>query len=471
MRHRWFLFVLTIVVVGVTPALSLAVQPHPLFSDNMVLQQGMKVPVWGTADDGEKVTVRFQAQEVSATAKDGKWMVKLDTLKSGSPGEMTIEGKNKVTIKNVLVGEVWVASGQSNMEWSVNASAEPMKVKADAKQPMIRFFRLKHTVAAAPKRDPEGNWVEVSPETIGNYSAVAYHFARGVLESQKAPVGIIQSAWGGTICEAWTSKTALEADPSLKGLIPADIKPTGPNQGTALYNGMIAPLIPYAIKGAIWYQGESNAGRAYQYRTLFPAMIKNWRADWGQGDFPFLFVQLAPYMKIVTEPQESNWAELREAQSLTAQKVPNTAQAVITDVGDEKDIHPKQKAPVGERLALAARALAYGEKVEYSGPVYADMKVEGNKAILRFTHLGGGLVCKNDILQGFAICGEDRKWVNAEAEIKGDHIAVSSPQVERPVAVRYGWADCPVVNLYNKAGLPASPFRTDDFPRPKPAPK
>jgi sialate O-acetylesterase len=233
---------------------------------------------------------------------------------------------------------------------------------------------------------------------------------------------------------------------------------------------MIHPIQPYGIAGAIWYQGESNAGRAYQYRTLFPLTIQSWRDTWGQGDFPFLFVQLAPFMKITDQPQESAWAELREAQLFTAQKVKNAGMAVITDVGDEKDIHPKQKEPVGQRLALAALALQYGKKIDYSGPEFDKLALEGSKAVLSFKHLGGGLVSKGDKLTGFTICGEDKKFVNADAVIMDNKVYVSSPMVDKPVAVRYGWADCPVVNLWNKAGLPATPFRTDDFPG-KTAPK
>ena len=249
---------------------------------------------------------------------------------------------------------------------------------------------------------------------------------------------------------------------------------TSAKRPCGLYNAMIAPLLPYAIKGAIWYQGESNAGRSFEYRKLFPAMIKCWRDEWKQGDFPFLFVQLAPFMKIEPEPKESGWAELREAQLLTALHCPKTAQAVITDVGEEADVHPKQKDPVGARLALAAQAIAYGEKIEFSGPAYAAMKVQGNKVILSFTHLGGGLVAKDGALKGFTIAGADKKFVNAQAEIQGDKIVVCCDQVAKPAAVRYGWANFPVVNLWSKAGLPASPFRTDDWPGvtwPKPAEK
>jgi sialate O-acetylesterase len=233
---------------------------------------------------------------------------------------------------------------------------------------------------------------------------------------------------------------------------------------TELYDGMIAPLIPYAIKGAIWYQGESNAGRAEQYRTLFADMIKNWRRDWGQGDFPFLEVQLAPFRDIKDQPGESDWAELREAQSLATKTLPKVGMAVITDVGEEKDIHPKKKEPVGGRLALAARKIAYSERVVYSGPSYKRLKIEGNKAVVYFANVGSGLEARGGELKGFAICGEDKKWVWAKAEIVKDRVIVSNAEVAKPVAVRFGWADYPVVNLWNKEGLPASPFRTDDFP-------
>jgi sialate O-acetylesterase len=233
---------------------------------------------------------------------------------------------------------------------------------------------------------------------------------------------------------------------------------------TELYNGMIAPLLPYAIKGAIWYQGESNAGRAEQYRTLFADMIKNWRRDWGEGDFPFLEVQLAPYRDIKPQPGESEWAELREAQALATKALAKVGMAVITDVGEEKDIHPKKKEPVGARLALAARKMAYDEKIVYSGPTYKRLKIDGDKAVVHFANVGSGLVAREGGLKGFALCGEDKKWVWAKAEIAGDSVVVRSPEVTKPVAVRFGWADYPVVNLWNKEGLPASPFRTDDFP-------
>jgi len=455
--HKWIGYVVVACAVGVGlhgRGVSAAVKTPAFISDGMVLQRGMKVPVWGTADPGERVTVHFQGQKAQATAgQDGTWTVRLHELKAGGPFEMTIQGRNKLHLRNVLVGEVWVCSGQSNMEMAVAGSANAPEVIARSGDPMLHLFTVPHASTPSPARDVKGSWGECGPKTVPGFSAVAYFFGRDLRKALGVPVGLIHTSVGGTPAEQWTSASALKAHPELRGL-----------PGSGLYNGMIAPLIPYAIRGVIWYQGESNAGRAVQYQTLFPAMIKDWRARWGEGDFPFLFVQIAPWQKIRKEPGDSAWAELREAQRLTSLEVPNTAMAVITDVGDEIDIHPKQKSPVGGRLALAARALAYGQKGEYSGPVYAGMKVEGGKAVLSFRHQGGGLVARGGRPEGFTVAGADHRFVNAKAEIHGDKVAVWSPHVKHPVAVRFGWADYPVVNLWNKAGLPASPFRTDDFP-------
>jgi sialate O-acetylesterase len=271
------------------------------------------------------------------------------------------------------------------------------------------------------------------------------------------PIGLINSNVGGTTAERWMSKESLEAETTIKDMP----RSQGAND---LYNSMIHPLIPFGIKGAIWYQGESNAGLAWQYRTLFPAMIKDWRTEWKQGDFPFFFVQLAPFTGIVNQPQDSNWAELRDAQLYTMLHSPKTGMAVITDVGDEKDIHPKRKQQVGARLAIAARAVAYGESIEPTGPIFDRLEIKGREAIVRFSHLGGGLEAKGDKLTGFTVAGDDKKFHNAEAKIDGDTVVVSSDQVQQPVAVRFGWAQYPVVNLWSKDGLPASPFRTDEFP-------
>ena len=451
------------------------VKPFTLFSDGMVLQSGVKCPMWGTAEPGEEVSASLDtgaSKPSTATGvkadKDGKWMLQFDDLKPGGPYTVTIKGKNTVTIKDVLVGEVWVASGQSNMEMGLASCANAKEEIAKSKNPKMHLFTVPKRIAAQPTTELQGKWVECDPETAGSFSAVAYYFGRDLQKARNAPVGMIHSSWGGTVAEAWTPKANLEANPELKSLLPADIKidnaKPNPNQGTVLYNGMIAPLVPYAIKGAIWYQGESNAGRAYQYRTLFPAMIESWREVWKNPEMPFLFVQLAPFGAIVKEPQDSAWAELREAQLMTSEKVKNTAMAVITDVGEEKDIHPKHKEPVGARLALGALAVAYGEKIVYSGPIYDSMAVDGKQATLSFRSIGQGLDAKDGALTGFTIAGEDKKFHNATAEIKGDKVVVQCDQVEKPVAVRFGWANFPVVNLWNKDGLPASPFRTDDVP-------
>ena len=463
-----------------------------VISDGMVLQQGVRVPVWGAADEGETVTVEFQGQKVSATARGGKWMVSLKPLEPGGPFPLTVSGKNRIEMKNVLVGEVWVASGQSNMAWRVKQSADPEAAIAGATCPLVRFFTVPRSEVAAPAAEVKAGWQQCGPETVGDFSAVAYFFGRDLQAARGVPVGLINSSVGGSPAESWMSRAALEANPEYGQFFelypermeqyhkaqaehaaaaerakaegkPAPRAPGKPWMPAGLYNGMIAPLLPFAIKGAIWYQGEANAGRAYQYRALFPAMIRNWRADWGQGDFPFLFVQLAAYGPAATKPEESDWAELREAQLMTLAAVPHTGMAVTTDVGDA-DIHPTRKQPVGARLALAARAVAYGEKVVHSGPVFHEMKVKGDRAELMFKHVGGGLEARGGELKGFTVAGEDRVWREAKAEIQGDRVIISCPGVAKAVAVRYAWARYPVCNLYNKEGLPATPFRTDDWP-------
>jgi sialate O-acetylesterase len=471
-----------------TPALARAeVKTHALCSEGMVLQQQTDAHVWGTADKGEAVTVTFRGKKATATADDaGRWLVILPAGEAGGPFEMTIAGKNTITYKDVLVGEVWICSGQSNMEWSVNACDKADKEYATSApvNPMLRMFSVKKSPQATPQTDTAGKWTVASPQTVGGFSAAGYFFGRNLQENRKVPVGLIHTSWGGTRIEAWMSEKALapweKPNPQGKG---------GANAACALYNGMIHPLLNYRVKGAIWYQGESNAGGAYKYRALHPAMIENWRADFKNPDLAFYFVQLAPYGAAPKAPGESSWAELREAQTMTL-KLKNTGMAVITDFGNEYDIHPTPKRPVGDRLALAARAQTYGEKIPYSGPMYRALKVEGNKAIVSFNH-AAGLVAKemvptlerkvkdgstqaawrvkeggapNAPLVGFTVCGKDRKFYPAKAEIAGDTVVVSSDQVAEPVAVRYGWANHPICNLFNRDGLPASPFRTDDFP-------
>jgi sialate O-acetylesterase len=468
-----------------------------LFSDNMVLQQGTSVPIWGWGQDGTTVTVKFRDQTVSARVADGKWMVRLRKLKPGGPDTLTVIAGNTIEIKNVLVGEVWLAGGQSNMEFPLRNAFEASNDIASSANPMIRLIKVPHTSRNAPTNDLDASWREAGPESVPGISAVAYYCVRDLQAKLRVPFGLIESDVGGTPAEAWMEDGFLRADPDYQieiikrwalaqesyqqGLQTyakekqaakesnAEFKksaPRRPSKPSELYNGMIAPLVPFAIRGALWYQGESNAdgpGRAKLYHKLFPDLIRNWRSLWGQGDFPFLLVQLAPYHKIQHDPAESAWASLREAQLQATQELPNVGLAVITDVGEEENIHPTHKKPVGERLALAARAIAYHERIEYSGPVYKRMKIEGDKIILTFDHAGGGLSARDGDLTGFAIAGADQKFFWGLADIKGNTVVVHSPLVGQPVAVRYGWADYPMVNLWNKAGLPASPFRTDDF--------
>lgn len=441
------------------------VKPNPLFTDGAVLQRGQVVPVWGTANDGEKVRVEFGSQKVETTAKDGKWRVELKSLEAGGPFAMKVSGENTVTVNNLMVGEVWICSGQSNMQWTFNQSAAANEERPKAVYPKLRMFTVTRTTSPIPLDEAVGSWVECSPETVGAFSAVGYYFARDIHEKLGVPVGMIHTSWGGTPAQSWTSVEGFGDIADLQGYAkqakgnlekfattPPD-KPLGPNTPSSLYNAMVAPLLPYAIKGTIWYQGESNANNSKQYQTLFPAMIADWRAKWNQGDFPFYFVQIAPF--------KGQPAEIREAQFLTLSKTKNTAMAVTTDVGDANDIHPGQKQPVGHRLALAARALVYGEKIEYSGPLYESMKADGAKAVLSFGHVGGGLVAEGGELKGFTIAGADGNFVPAKAEISGVNVIVSAEGVAAPKAVRYGWANVPDVNLFNKEGIPASPFRTD----------
>ncbi|MCI0703150.1 MAG: sialate O-acetylesterase [Planctomycetia bacterium] len=472
------------------------VTPHPIFSDNMVLQRGNSTIIWGKAEPGEAVTVLLArndgtSSKTQTTAdKDSNWIVNLGKHEAGTGYSLKISGKNTVEFKNVAVGEVWICSGQSNMQWELwrlTKEDQGKKVSAEAKNPNIRLMTLPRRPAATPQYDFQvvtqqrgkggpkvtfGKWQECEPDTALEFSAVAYYFGRDLEKQLKVPVGLIATNWGGTVCEAWTSLEALDAEPSLKYLadraraaakqFEMDKKVPGQNSPTALYNGMIHPLLNFPVKGAIWYQGESNAGRAYEYRTLYPTMIKDWRARW-RSELPFVGVQLAPFRG---GKSGVDYAELRDAQLYATKVLPKVGIAVITDVGDETDIHPQRKEPVGARLALNARALAYGEKIVYSGPVFRVAKLEGATATLFFDHVGGGLVSKDGELTGFTVAGEDGKFTPAKAVIKGDTVVVTSDTVKDIKAVRYGWVNFakPTLNLSNKEGLPATPFRTDDFP-------
>lgn len=627
---------------------------HQLFSDDMVLQRRVRFPVWGWTRPGAKVTVSMHGKEATAVADaQGKWMARLGPFEAGGPYTLTVSGPQSRTLNNVLVGDVWLASGQSNMEMGITQVNNAKEEVARADYPMIRLFAVPKVAATLPQSTVKGRWLVCNPTNIalggwGGFSAVAYFFGQRLHKELGVPIGLIHSSWGGTAAEGWVSAEALSgmpdfltavknlektvedskkgpaafetmmdqwwvkndpgsageqtwADPSVDisgwkkmrlpqywedaGLpgydgvvwfrktfeLPAEwagrdlvlnlgpvddrdttflngvrvgamnqwdaprsyrvhaglLKPgvntiavrvldTGggggiygapaqmmiepaagggapvslagewsyrasvaldkvsppPQQGgndysvvNIRYNGMIAPLLPFAIKGAIWYQGETNVGRAAQYKKLLPLLIRDWRTRFGVGEFPFLIVQLANYMKRREEPTDSEWARLREAQLYVAESVPHSGLAVTIDIGEANDIHPKNKQDVGTRLALAALSTVYGRKLESSGPIYRKMKVEGDRIRLSFNHADGGLIVKDgESLKGFAIAGEDGRFVWAEAVIKGKDVVVSSPEVKKPVAVRYGWADNPVCNLYNGAGLPTSPFRTDDFP-------
>ncbi len=616
--------------------------PH-IFSNDMLIQRDQKVNVWGWADKNERVEVVFDKQSKRTKADaSGKWSIQLDPVKYGGPHTLTVKGKNNtIILTNILVGDVWLCSGQSNMEWTVANVNNATKEIANANYPSIRSFNVEKNMSMKPLDDLNGKWTVCSPSTVPNYSAVAYFFARKLYEETGIPIGIINSSWGGTGVETWTSAdayktlgdsfkqqyknieigddfntfvgqndknkeaylTALKDDPGLKeqwfgaytnlsswkslevpGLwsntelnavngivwftyefdlhaeaankkgalhlgmvddeditwingtkigetrnystkriydIPENILKEGKNRITVrvydtggdggiygnkeelnivvqgkhyplagqwkykeavtnaqfnikdispnmyhslLYNAMINPIITFSIKGAIWYQGENNAGAAYDYRTLFPLMINDWRSKWG-SEFPFYWVQLANFMAKDDQPVNSGWAELREAQTMTL-LLPRTGQAVIIDIGDADDIHPRNKQDVGLRLAYNALNKDYGLKdVVYSGPTFQSMDIQGDKAVITFDNAPEGLRVHNryGYVEGFAIAGSDKKFYWAKAYADGNKIIVQSDKVKSPVAVRYGWSNNPDINLYNKAGLPATPFRTDDW--------
>ncbi len=626
---------------------------NPLFTDNMVLQQKQDIPIWGMAEPGGEVLVIFNEQQQKVIVDDkGKWKVSLSPVPAGGPYELVIRGEKTHKIKNVMVGEVWVCSGQSNMEMPIGGIGKVTNYKeeiANSNYPNIRLLMVEKVMATTPQEKIiSDGWAECSPETTPNFSAAAYFFGRNLHKELNVPIGLIQSAYGGTIIEPWTSGVTLKKMPEFTEIVqeiesnkitdeekeiekrrklaewpdkieeilvnsgilnhgfqnsdfdtndwqtmklptvweavdiyidgvvwfsknvsipkswdgedltltlgkindyditwfngkrvgrgidvndlrvykvPGSIVKTGQNKivvqvldiggsgglygpaedmklsssknsislvgnwkykldpikmdvhklpekqdqnagvhrPTVLYNGMINPLLPYGIRGVIWSQGASNAERSHQYRELFKAMIKDWRRAWGQGDFPFLFTQFANYEKVEPLPVENVWAELREAQTM-ALHLPNTGMAVTIDIGEAKDIHPKNKQDVGKRLALSALATVYEKDIAYSGPLYKSMKIEGDKIYLQFTNTDKGLRIKGgNKLKEFAIAGKDKKFVWAEAKIEGDEIVVSNAKIKNPVAVRYGWAANPQCNLYNGADLPASPFRTDDW--------
>lgn len=482
------------------------VKLHALFTDGAVLQRDLPVPVWGTANDGEKVTVSIAGQTATATAKDGRWSVKLKPLAAGGPHTMTVEGTNKIEVKDVLVGEVWLCSGQSNMSFGLNSADNASEVIPKSANANIRLFQVPGKAEMEPQSEVKAQWKVCDPKTVPGFSAVGYFFGRDLQKALNVPIGLINSSVGGTPAQAWTSQPALASLPagkiyldaytaSMKNVekLEADYvkateawkvkaeearaaghptpRPPGPpanrsnNRPACLYNGMIAPLVPYAMRGAIWYQGEGNSGNPENYRELLPALIRGWRSDFNP-DLAFLIVQLAPY----DVPPTDAWAWFRETQRQIALNIPKSGLAAIPDAGDPKDIHPRRKEPVGQRLALVAQATVYGQKVESSGPTLKEASFTGNKAVLTLDH-AAGLVAKDGAPSGFIIAGEDKKFLPAEAKIVDGKIEVSSPGVSAPKAVRYAWKNMPDGNLWNSAGLPATPFRTDDWPRNPATPK
>lgn len=475
----------------------------PVFGDSMVVQRDQPIHVWGWTAPGTDVTVELAGHTATGKADaSGRFDVKLDPLPAGGPHEMVIEADESRTFRDVLVGEVWVCSGQSNMAFAVASANDPDLESMTAKFPNIRLISVPQVGSQEPLNDFDGKWEACTPETVKNFSAVGYFFGRQLHQTLDVPIGLIDNAWGGSAAEAWVRRDVLEDDGKYGELLekwdtlaktydheaavakwkeqvaqwektkkgnkpraPRD-QLTGNHRPANLYNGVLHPVLGYTIRGAIWYQGESNAGRAYQYRDLFPLMIQNWRNEWGQGDFSFYWVQLADFRNEVEAPAESDWAELREAQTMTMSKLPNTGEAVITDLGEAADIHPKNKLDVAKRLVRWALANDYGINIPYRSPTFSSLEIKENKAVLKFDSIGRGLDTF-DVREpiGFAIAGEDKVFVDADAKIvTKDTIEVWSDAVKNPVAVRYAWADNPICNVQSADGLPMTPFRTDDWP-------
>lgn len=486
-----FCFLIAICTNSIAQTISAA----SIFGDNMVLQQGINAPIWGSAKPNQSLSLSFAGNIVKTKAnKEGKWMVKLPKLKAGGPLKMVITtDDDSLVFKYVMVGEVWLASGQSNMQMKMSEISNPQKELSQANFNKIRFFNVGLNMSHKPLEQVKGSWQLCTPTNARQFSAAAYFFARDLHLDQNVPVGIISSSWGGTPSEAWTSSESLINHPDFKdsvkryqkleanwellysdylktnearkldNTIKAAVIPAQKNFPTSLYNAMIAPIVPYGIKGVIWYQGENNAPRAAQYRSIFPLLINDWRTKWNNEKMPFIFAQLANYRTRNTEPVSADpWALLREAQTMTL-KLPYTGMAVTIDIGDATNIHPKNKLDVGKRLYLAASHVSYNKSVVYSGPMYDKLTINKDKAEVSFKHVGKGLTSNDGPLTAFEIAGADKKFYWADAEIVGDKIVLSSKNVAAPIAVRYAWSTNPAASLFNKEGLPASPFRSDDW--------
>ena len=498
-RIFWQVLAITAWLLGGRTSLKAEVTLSHIIAEHMVLQRDRPVHLWGRANPGERVAITFRGHAAESTADSlGRWSVYLPPGNAGGPFSLSIQATNRIDFTDILVGDLWLASGQSNMEfpmapappWTTGVRNAKSEIAA-ADDPKLRLFQVKDAWSDYPKDDLDAKrtWTACTPRSIAGFSAVAYFFGRELLEKEKVPIGLIEADVGGTPAEAWTSLDALTSDPSLMPVFSARAHmindestvlleqeqekveadkaqaqgrtPTAPAwrpdpttwSPAALFNAMIAPLTPLALRGVVWYQGESNTDRerAPLYATLFPALIKDWRAHWALGNFPFLFVQIANYNS------SDDWPTVRDAQRRTL-SVANTGMAVTIDIGDAAMIHPQDKQDVGHRLALWARAISYGEPVENSGPLFRQATPDGAQVRVWFDHSGGGLVAKGDVLRGFEVAGPDKAFVPANAAIEGNSVHVASSRVAQPLYVRYGWAAAPDGNLYNREGLPASPF-------------
>lgn len=503
-RHVPFAFVLIAFIATGVPVAHGEVRLPKILGSHAVLQRDQPIHVWGWSEPGEKITASLNGTTQAAVGdRLGNWSLYLPPQKAGGPFQLIVAGMNRVVLDDILIGDVWFASGQSNMQMPLNGFPGSAVVKdaaeeiRHANQPNLRLLLVPRKASPFPLLDFVGDaaWTICSPETAAKFSAVAYFFGRDIAAQQHVPIGLIDSSWGGTPAEAWTSLDGLSADASLMPVfatwadmaneqaeVPATIAAEEREDAAArqahaplpehpwhpdatswnpswLFNGMIAPAVGFRIKGVIWYQGEANTelARAPLYGKVFPALIADWRRHWHEGDFPFLFVQISSFK---STPDE-DWPPVREAQRRTL-SLANTAMAVTIDIGDPDNVHPADKQTVGARLALAARGIAYREDVEYSGPLFRQTSLEGRGVRVWFDHLARGLVAKNGALQGFEIAGDDRHFVPAAARVDADTVLVSNPEVERPKYVRYAWENAPAGNLYNSVGLPASPFTSED---------
>lgn len=508
--------------VALSAALRAELRLPAIISDHMVLQQKQSNPIWGWDTPGTKITVTFAGQARTATAgQDGRWTVKLDAVAANATAQsLTIAGSDKRVLQDVLVGEVWMCSGQSNMGFQLAQDWNGDLEAAASKLPNLRLIKVPQVGTQELKDDFKGAWRASTPETAKAFSAVGFLYGRYLHEILGVPVGLIDNAWGGSAAEAWVRRESLEKDPRFQRLMEATVKretslqldkarldrqheeaeaqwkeaaarakaekvaaPRAPASPYAwltgnarpgnIFNGIVHPTLSYGMKGVIWYQGESNAGQAYEHAQLFPYLIEQWRQEWGQGDFSFYWVQLADFKAEKPVPGESDWAELRETQTKTL-KLPNTGQAVIIDLGEGKDIHPRNKHDVAARLVRWALARDYGMKIPYRSPEFKGVEIAGNKATVTLDCFGSSLRAF-DVAEakGFAVCGEDKVWRWAMGKVIGpDKVEVWSDEVSAPIAVRYAWADNPVCNLFSNDGLPVTPFRSDDFEmttKPKPA--